>query len=129
MLVRTISLFSRIVVYKNHAVEADVQHLLYQADIVYFVVPIRQKDREVIHPQDHFGMLFKRLPRDVLRILAIDRERDPSLLKLLCPVLEFCIGLADAQRTDFYIVDPIVPDDAAPGGVIEIQDQAFIEPA
>src|SRR5208283_576984 len=68
-----------IVVEENHGVETDVQGLANVPDVVGFVVPVGDEGREILAPQDHLGVLFKREQSVVQIVLAAYGQQDSTL--------------------------------------------------
>ena len=90
-----------------------------------FRLPVRDEDREVIEPEAHVGMPFERLARVCLVVLGTDREDDPSPFQLHEVLLEDHVGLPTRVATKAEILQPVLSNDAAPDGVVEIEHQAL----
>ena len=119
----------RIVVHKHHRIETDVQCLLDEFDVVSFVIPVRDKHRDVIQPQRHLRMIAERLLRRLFLVLAAHREDNPALLEFARPFLQRIERVSHAQLSDLYSLNSIISDHAAPNRVVQIEDQTLLKRA
>jgi hypothetical protein len=109
------------------AVDSDVELRRDGFQVVHLVIPIRLKDGDVRATKDHFGMIAKRRFGDLGVVLGTDGENDSPFLELLGVILQGKMGFAGcASLAEDDAVESVVPDHAAPKGVVEIEHQAFL---
>ena len=113
------------VIEKHHGVEADVQGLLNQLDVLGLVVPIGDKHGNVFFAQHHVGVLAKWQERVFVLVLAAHGEDDAAFGKVEKVVLEIVEGGAVVELAEADAVEAVVADDAAPERVVEIEDDTF----
>src|SRR5581483_4501446 len=118
-----------IIVQKNHRIQSDVQDLLNALDVLGFVVPVGDKNSDVLQPQRHFRMIAEGLFGRVLVVLAAHGENDAPVLQLPGPLLQGIVGVAQAQFPDFDVLHPIVANDATPKRGVQIEHEAFADGA
>ena len=117
----------RVVVDENQGVQADVEPPGDLAEVGRLIIPIGDETGDVIHPQHHLGVLLEDLPGDRLLVLAANGQQDAALLQRLGVLLEGHEGLAlGVALPQADAAQAIVADDAAPAGVVQIEDQALL---
>ena len=120
--------FEGVVIEKHHRVETNVQDGLDGAYVVYFCLPVGLEHGYVVELQDHVGMMLKRLPGCFLVVFRGHADDDAALAQFLYPHLELSEGFSDAQSvTQLDAFYAVVANDSAPDGVVEVEDEAFLE--
>ena len=101
---------------------------MYGPDVVHLCLPIGLEHGDVVQLENHVGMLEERLLGLVLVVLRGYADDDAALAQLLHPHLKLREGLADAQAVaELDSLQPVVAYHSAPKGVVQVQDEAFLE--
>ncbi len=121
--------FKGIVIQKYHRIHADVQRLLNCADIAGLILPIGNEHGEVLQAQYHLRMLLKGFLRRPLVVLAAHRQKDPPIFQFLQPCLKIREGMSGAQFSDLDAAQAIIPNNAAPKGIVQVNDDTLFHRA
>ena len=93
-------------------------------------VPVGDEAGDVAALQHHFGMLLERLHRVGFVVLGADGQDDAAAAEFAGVFLEGGIGLTEgAALAEGDALQPVIADDAAPDGVVQVEHQAFERPA
>src|SRR6185437_2933265 len=97
--------------------------------ILVLGLPVRAEGREVFQLQ-HGVRVAEALPRDRVRVLGAHGEQHAALTDPLAVLLEGGERLRlRGLLPDPDAIDAVIPDDAAPERVVEVEDQALAAPA
>ena len=118
-----------VVVGEHERVEPDRELRREPSQVRRLVVPVDGERRDVVQTQTHLRVPFEDLADVRLVILRGDREDDAALLQLEHVLLERDEGLAEPVAAECDAIDPVVADDAAPEGVVEVEDEALAREA
>ena len=114
---------------KTKRIEADVQRLLDEPNVVGLVVPVGDEDGNILFLQHHVGMLAKRQHGGGVLVLADHRENDSAPFQFANERLERDERLALVELPERNALETIVADHASPERVVEVEDHAFGEHA
>ena len=114
---------------KTKQIEADIQRLLDQPDIVGLVVPVGDENGNILFLQHHVRMLAKRQHGGGVLVLADHRQNDSAPFQFANERLERDERLALVELPQRNALETIVADHAAPKRVVEVEDHAFGEHA
>ena len=118
-----------VVVGKDEAVHAQVQFRRQGAQILILGVPVGLDRHEIVRPQHAVGVVEPR-QRVGLVIFGIDRQDHADAFQRLAVALELGVDLPFRHLgADGQAVHPVVPHDAAPERVVQVQHQRlFVAP-
>ena len=114
-----------IVVDEDQGIHADVELAGDIRDILRLGQPVGPHADEVLLVKDGVGMLPERLQGVLLVVLRGDGQEHPLPGEPLCGDLDIPVDGADAVVREEDSVQPILADDPAPEGPVQVQDQAF----
>ena len=116
----------RVVVEQDQRIQADVEALGNAFEVRGLVLPVGNKDGDVVFFEQHAGVLLKRQPGGGLVVLRAHRQHNATPAQIqrhrLHSAVRLAPGIPRVQRDAFKAV---VADHAAPEGVVQVQHQAF----
>ena len=117
-----------IVIKEHHRVKSYVKNIPNGANVICLVLPVSNKNCNVIKFEDHLRVFLERFFGFTLIILATYCNDNTPVLKLLYPFLKFSEGFADTQSVPYLNILPsVITDYATPYRIIEIKNKAFLK--
>src|SRR5450631_355855 len=119
--------FRRVVVDEHQAVDSEFELRGDHAKVFGLWLPIGGKSGKILAAQNHFGVFVDRAARDIGVVLRAHREYDTALRQILGVALQREMRLASGRAfAEDDALNAVIADDAAPQGVVEIEDEAFL---
>ena len=115
----------RIVIEKDERIEADVQRLLDEPNVVGLVVPVGDKNGNILFLQHHVRMLAKRQHGGRVLVLAHHRQNDSAPFQFANERLEAEERFALIELSERDAFKAVVSDHAPPQRVVEVEDHTF----